>query len=258
MNNIDRKPYLPPDANVDPDITDFVYVGFWARVGATLIDTVIIFVIVMPVGYGIYGSDNLIYGTWDFLITYIFPAAAVIVLWRLYSATPGKMVIGAKIADARTGDPPSVGQLIGRYLAYYPSFLVLGLGCFWVGWDPRKQGWHDKLAKTVVVRRNKASTEPLQETPRDRRNIAVRIVFSLLWLILLIFVIHIVVGVIVGAMAGSNVTTFEEGAVVGEAASVAFFSAYGQFVYVGELVLWLLLSVLGMLPGTAKYKRART
>jgi uncharacterized RDD family membrane protein YckC len=38
-----------------------------------------------------------------------------------------------------------------RYLGYFVSALPLGLGFFWVAWDKRKQGFHDKLAKTVVI-----------------------------------------------------------------------------------------------------------
>jgi len=55
--------------------------------------------------------------------------------------------------------PPSLGQAIGRYLAYFVSALVLGLGFIWIAFDTRKQGWHDKLAGTVVVRARKQATE---------------------------------------------------------------------------------------------------
>jgi uncharacterized RDD family membrane protein YckC len=62
------------------------------------------------------------------------------------------MAIGARIMDARTGGKPSTGQLIGRYFAYYVSTLALLLGFIWIAFDSRKQGWHDKLAGTLVVR----------------------------------------------------------------------------------------------------------
>ncbi len=62
------------------------------------------------------------------------------------------MAISALIVDDVTGDKPSVGQLIGRYFAYFISTLPFGLGFFWVAFDSKKQGWHDKLAGTVVVR----------------------------------------------------------------------------------------------------------
>ncbi|MGZ8994756.1 MAG: RDD family protein, partial [Burkholderiaceae bacterium] len=45
-----------------------------------------------------------------------------------------------------------VGQSIGRYFGYYVSTIPLLIGLIWVAFDSRKQGWHDKLAGTVVVR----------------------------------------------------------------------------------------------------------
>ena len=133
------------------------YVGFWPRVLASLIDTVLAAMILYPILYGLYGkeyfaSEHLVAGVGDFIMTHIFPAIAVIVFWIYRSVTPGKMAIRAKIVDAKTGRQPSTGQLIGRYLAYYLSTIPLCLGFLWIAWDPRKQGWHDKLAGTVVVR----------------------------------------------------------------------------------------------------------
>ena len=88
----------------------------------------------------------------DLLINWVLPAVAVVMFWIYRQATPGKMVIGARIVDERTGGPPSTGQLVGRYLGYYVSMIPLCLGLLWVAFDARKQGWHDKLAGTVVVR----------------------------------------------------------------------------------------------------------
>jgi uncharacterized RDD family membrane protein YckC len=56
-------------------------------------------------------------------------------------------------ADAKTLGKPSTGQLIGRYLAYYVSTLPLCLGFLWVAFDKRKQGWHDRIAGTLVIKR---------------------------------------------------------------------------------------------------------
>ena len=98
-------------------------------------------------------SKSLVRGPMDFLISWVMPVVAVIVLWKLTSATPGKMLVGAKIVDARTGGPLGTGQCIGRWFAYLVSILPLGLGFVWIAFDPRKQAWHDKLAGTVVLRR---------------------------------------------------------------------------------------------------------
>ena len=99
-----------------------------------------------------YSAGAELSGPAELLLNWVFPAIAVIVFWIYRQATPGKMIIGAKIVDANTGGPPSTGQLIGRYLGYYVSMIPLFLGMIWVAFDARKQGWHDKLAGTVVVR----------------------------------------------------------------------------------------------------------
>jgi uncharacterized RDD family membrane protein YckC len=86
----------------------------------------------------------------------LLTAIAIIVFWIYKSATPGKMIFGAKIVDARTGGPMTTGQAIGRYLGYYVSLFTLCIGFLWVAFDSRKQGFHDKLANTVVIRARRA------------------------------------------------------------------------------------------------------
>jgi len=140
------------------------YAGFWIRTLAAIIDTIFMLIIIIPVLFAIYGTDywsseSFVAGFWDFLFQYILPAIAVIIFWIYKSATPGKMITGLTIVDAKTGGKPSTGQFIGRYLGYYVSMIPLFLGIIWVGIDKRKQGWHDKLAGTVVIR-NKES-EPV-------------------------------------------------------------------------------------------------
>ena len=98
----------------------------------------------------------------DFLISWVLPAVAVLAFWMARQATPGKMAIAARIVDADTGNNPSTGQLLIRYLGYFVSSIPLGLGIFWVAFDSRKQGWHDKMAGTVVVRKKSGTTRPVE------------------------------------------------------------------------------------------------
>ena len=140
-----------------------MYAGFWIRVWAALVDIVLLCVIVYPplissYGWEYFESDALVKGPLDFLLSWVLPAIVIITFWILKSATPGKMAVGARIVDARTGGRPSNAQFVGRYFAYFVSGIVLALGIVWVGFDSRKQGWHDKLAGTVVVRRQRHSS----------------------------------------------------------------------------------------------------
>ncbi|MFC5479882.1 RDD family protein [Massilia suwonensis] len=159
------------------DETEFEYAGFWVRVGAALIDTVLVLFLTVPLLRMVYGSEygeseRLIQGPADFLISWLLPAIAAIAFWVARGATPGKMAISAQVVDARSGKKPGTGQAIGRYLGYYVSTIPLGLGLIWVAFDPKKQGWHDKLAGTVVIRRKGGGTRPVsfehagKDTPR--------------------------------------------------------------------------------------------
>ncbi len=137
------------------------YAGFWVRTGATIIDTILIMLITFPLLISKYGWEyfdpeqtGLIAGPLDFLLSWVLPAIAVIWFWIIKQATPGKMAVSAKIVDATSGNAPSPAQFIGRYIAYFVALLPLGLGILWVAFDKRKQGWHDKLAGTVVVRQS--------------------------------------------------------------------------------------------------------
>ena len=143
---------------------DIEYVGFWKRVVASLVDSILVILVTAPLGYFIFGSWYAaggigFKGLLDFLISAVLPAAAIIVFWAYRQATPGKMMFSARIVDADTGAAPRTGQLLLRYFGYYVSLLFFGLGFIWVGIDARKQGWHDKIAKTVVVR-PRVSTVP--------------------------------------------------------------------------------------------------
>lgn len=132
------------------------YVGFWKRFLASIVDTIILLALTSPLMYLAYGavfwSDPMaIRGLADVVINWLAPIVLIIWLWHRFGATPGKMMLGAKIVDATTGEEPSIGQLVGRYFGYIVSTLPLCLGFLWVAIDARKQGWHDKLAGTVVV-----------------------------------------------------------------------------------------------------------
>lgn len=138
---------------------DLQYAGFWIRVGASLIDTLLVFLLTVPILYLFYGQsywldESMIKGFWDVVVSYVFPTAAVITFWVYKSATPGKMATHLTIVDAKTGGKPTTAQFVIRYLGYYVSIIPLFLGLIWVGIDKCKQGFHDKMAGTVVLRSN--------------------------------------------------------------------------------------------------------
>jgi uncharacterized RDD family membrane protein YckC len=150
-------------------IEQMQYAGFWVRTGATIIDSLLELIIIVPLLILIYGLDyytseytNFIAGPADFLISWVFPLVAAVWFWVKLQATPGKMAVSLKVVDARTGNSLSVAQAIGRYFAYFLSAVPLGLGFIWIAFDSKKQGWHDKLAGTVVIRTHSGAPEPVR------------------------------------------------------------------------------------------------
>lgn len=68
-----------------------------------------------------------------------------------FGTTPGRYIVGLKLADAKTGKDPTLWQLIRRFLGYFVSLPPLMLGYIWCSWDKKRQTWHDKIGGTVVL-----------------------------------------------------------------------------------------------------------
>ena len=115
------------------------YASFWRRFAAGFIDALIIGAIPSMVFKG----NNSI----GFLIGLGYS------VWMLstYSATVGMMVLKIKITK-ESGGKVTYKDAILRYFASILSAVVLLIGYFWMIWDPKKQTWHDHIAKTVVVK----------------------------------------------------------------------------------------------------------
>lgn len=141
---------------------DLAYAGFWRRLAATGLDLLLFVALAAPLMLAIYGHDYLYwalehgallraYGAWDLLLARALPLAAIVFLWSRLGATPGKLLMNCKVVDLRTGEPPGAGRAALRFAAYPVSALPFYLGFFWIGWDRRKQGFHDKIAGTAVL-----------------------------------------------------------------------------------------------------------
>lgn len=156
-------PQVPP-AMTPPEV---VFAGFWRRFGAALIDIVLIIVVTLPLLIAIYGmayfdpeQTGFIAGPADFVIGWVLPAIATVWFWLRFRGTPGKLALQARVVDARTGGTLTLRQCVLRYVGYFVSTLPLGLGYLWIAFDPRKQGWHDKIAGTVVTYGNSEPSTP--------------------------------------------------------------------------------------------------
>lgn len=141
----------PPGAPSTPH-SGHQYAGFWIRFLAVIIDGIIISIIskILHINnYPTFGSMAIRYDmqTWSFILN----AGYLIGFWVWKSATPGKMVLGLKIIE-EDGKNLTWQKAVIRYLAMIVSAIPFCLGFIWAGFNPKKQGWHDLLAKTYVVK----------------------------------------------------------------------------------------------------------
>ncbi len=131
--------------------SDLTLAGFWIHFLASMIDTFLLVLIIVPLAILFTGSPIFNGFINSFLSTAVL-AAVVILFWHFRGATPGKELLALKIVDANHKGRALLHQLITRYIGYFVSMLGLMLGYCWIGWDQKKQGWHDKMAQTLVVR----------------------------------------------------------------------------------------------------------
>jgi len=150
-----ENPYASPQADLT-NATERRYAGFWIRVVASLIDSILILLVTMPALYALYGADALggeqiVQGPAHILISYVLPFVAYIFLWVKYGGTPGKRILGLRIVSIESGEHLTIGMAIIRYIGYFVSMIALFLGLIWVAFNKQKRGWHDFMAGAVVI-----------------------------------------------------------------------------------------------------------
>ena len=74
-----------------------------------------------------------------------------VALWSWKGTTVGGIICGLRVART-DGEPLAFTDALVRGLASILSAVAAGLGWLWILWDPERQAWHDKIARTVVVR----------------------------------------------------------------------------------------------------------
>lgn len=65
--------------------------------------------------------------------------------------SPGKSVMKIRVIK-KDGTPMKDADAIVRFFGYYISAAVLMIGFLWAIWDENRQGWHDKIASTYVIK----------------------------------------------------------------------------------------------------------
>jgi len=82
--------------------------------------------------------------------------------------TPGLRLMDCRLVDARSGQGLGLGRSVKRTLGLIVSLLPGLLGLLWMFWNKRRQGWHDLLAGSVVIREDD-SLKSLHQLAREAR-----------------------------------------------------------------------------------------
>jgi uncharacterized RDD family membrane protein YckC len=133
------------------------YAGWWSRVGATLIDILIIGV---PYGALIGLGGALASDSAGAAVTFTILGLLTLVgiaIWQLVQEgrtgqTIGKKALGIRLLRELDGRPLGVGMAFARRLCHFLDSLALYLGWLWPIWDTKKQTFADKIVSSVVVR----------------------------------------------------------------------------------------------------------
>ena len=132
------------------------YVGGMIRLGAAAIDAVA--AIIVSVLFSFLAFRFMAFGG-----MFLFLVLLLLYHWLftgLRGQTPGKMALGIKVVDAQGNRPTLRVAALREVLGKLISTVVLCLGFLWIETNKQKQGWHDRIAGTYVVKVVKAkSTE---------------------------------------------------------------------------------------------------
>ncbi len=137
------------------------YGGFWRRFWAYMLDEIVLdFVSIFVYGAAIvivrYVSPEIEDPVKALLIPQIAANTIIKAFYFIYfhgltGQTVGKLALGIKVVK-RDGDTIGFARATVRYFSSIISMLCVGLGFVWIVFDDRKQGWHDKMAGSFVVK----------------------------------------------------------------------------------------------------------
>ena len=155
------------------------YAGFWIRVAAYLVDTILLSLVFLPLGF-VLGVVIALTSSGEenepavAFVSLLIRLISVISGWLYFAwlessswqATVGKKVCGLRVTDLN-GHQITFGKATGRYFAKIISAIILFIGFIMIAFSDTKQGLHDQLAGTLVLRGPAVPSYPVPPAPPD-------------------------------------------------------------------------------------------
>ena len=135
------------------------YGGFWIRFAAYFVDFVVLLIPILLIRFLVrsitpatdeIGEAGIRFTAiiLNYMVCWVYMAAFLSSPWQ---ATVGKKCCGLKVVDYN-GGRISFGRATGRYFAAFFSWVLLCIGFIMIAWTSRRQGLHDMMASTLVVK----------------------------------------------------------------------------------------------------------
>ena len=132
------------------------YASFGIRLGAFIIDYALILVFAFIIGFFLHSFGLFWPSSFDDIIGFLLIISYHTLFLSLFSSTPGKLLFGLEVVYEATKKRIKFTKALIRSLSYFLSSLAFGIGFLNIIFDkPKHQGWHDKIAKTIVIRKIK-------------------------------------------------------------------------------------------------------
>lgn len=146
------------------------YAGFWLRFVAFWIDWLILAIIISAIHFLFYGTPHVFEhlqtmtsnpaGKLMLHTEYTLDWSGTLVIWLYYTlfecskwqATIGKQLLGLKVTD-ENGNRIGIGRSNGRFWSKILSTFIFGIGYLMIAFTSRKQGLHDLIARTLIIRK---------------------------------------------------------------------------------------------------------
>ncbi len=142
----------------DLSVTGFIYKGFWIRFLADGLDGFILglgaqavnLFITLPKAMQSYNPFSIF--SVSYSLNFLINITYYVFFNGKYGATPGKMLIGAKIVNT-DGSPISYTKAFARFFAEMLSALIFLIGYIMAAFDGQKRALHDRICSTLVIKK---------------------------------------------------------------------------------------------------------
>ncbi len=150
-------------ASIINDLGKIPKAGFWIRVVAALVDSLVVtmlqFILVFLLLATLGLTDQFTSGDTKEVVAIlagVFSTLIGVIYYVFFTGycgqTPGKMALRIKVLRTNGEEIGFRRALLREVVGKFISAIVLGIGYLWVAIDPQKQGWHDKIAGTYVIK----------------------------------------------------------------------------------------------------------